>query len=104
MSNIATNSTNGIKQVANSQSFQDLKKDLNTLKDDAAHTLEDAAIVARTLKKESGAIARDGINNLKSAGVDEFHRLEERVRDRPGQSVALAFCAGLMFSYIMGRR
>lgn len=108
MSNTNTNSTNSttsaLKGIANNPGFQDLKSDLNTLKEDAAHTIHDAASVAKTLKNESGAIARDGIKNLKSAGTDEFHRMEARVRERPGQSVALAFCAGLVFSYVMGRR
>lgn len=104
MSNVSTSAGNSIKDIANTPGFSDLRSDLNVLKDDAATTLHDAAALAKTLKGESRAIARDGIKNLKTAGENEFHRMEERVRERPGQSVALAFCAGLMFSYILGRR
>lgn len=101
MSNITTNT---VKEAANNAGLSELRKDLNVLKEDAAATIQDAAVLAKNLKHESGAMARDGVKTLAAAGRNEFEKLEERVRDRPGQSVALAFCAGLVFSYILGSR
>ncbi len=101
MSNTVTNS---VKDTANNAGLRELRHDLSVLKDDAATTLQDAATLAKNLKNEGGAIARDGVKNLAAAGRNEFEKLEDRVRDKPGQSVALAFCAGLVFSYILGSR
>ncbi len=101
MSNTTTNS---VKDAANNAGLRELRHDLSVLKDDAATTLQDAAILAKNLKSEGGAIARDGVKNLAAVGRNEFEKLEDRVREKPGQSVALAFCAGLVFSYILGSR
>lgn len=96
--------TNTVKDAANNSALRELRNDLSVLKDDAATTLQDAATLAKNLKNEGGAIARDGVKNLAAAGRNEFEKLEDRVREKPGQSVALAFCAGLIFSYILGSR
>ena len=101
MTNTATNT---IKDITNNAGLRDVRQDLNTLKDDAATTIHDAAKLARNLKDESGNIARDGVQQLKAAGQSEFYKMEDRVREKPGQSVALAFCAGLVFSYVLGSR
>ncbi len=102
--NTANNAVNSAKDIANNAGFREVKSDLTTLKEDAATTIHDAAKFARNLKAESGNIARDGVEHLKTAGQSEFYKMEERVREKPGQSVALAFCAGLVFSYILGGR
>ena len=104
VTNATNNAVNSAKEIANTAGFREIKDDLNTLKDDAAATMHDAAKFARNLKNESGHIARDSVEHLKSAGQTEFYKMEERVREKPGQSVALAFCAGLVFSYILGGR
>lgn len=96
--------SNSVKDVANNAGLRDLRGDLNNLKEDAVATIQDAATLAKNLKNESGTIARDGVKHLADVGRNEFQKIEERVREKPGQSVALAFCAGLVFSYIMGRR
>ena len=92
------------KEIANNAGLRDIKNDLSVLTDDAKTTIRDAATFAKNIKDESGNIARDGVKQLKTVGENEFHKMEERVREKPGQSVALAFCAGLVFSYILGSR
>lgn len=93
-----------IKEVTNNAGLRDIKNDLSILKDDAKATISDAAAIVKNVKNESGNIARDGVKQLRAVSETEFHKMEERVRERPGQSVALAFCAGLVFSYILGSR
>lgn len=97
-------STNSMKEATNNAGLRELRHDLNLLKDDAATAIQDAAILARNLTNEGGAMARDGVRTLAAASRSEFERLEGRIREKPGQSVALAFCAGLLFSYILGSR
>lgn len=96
--------TNSAKEIVNNAGLREVQSDLSTLKSDAATTIRDAATFARNIKNESGTIMHDGVEYVKSAGQTEFHKMEERVREKPGQSVALAFCAGLVFSYILGSR
>lgn len=101
---MTNNVTSTIKDTANGAGLRDLRSDISNLKEDAVATIQDAATLAKNLKKESGTIARDGVKHLAEVGRSEFERIEDRVREKPGQSVALAFCAGLVFSYLMGRR
>lgn len=92
------------KDYTSNNSLHEIKNDLNILKDDAKTTMRDAATFASNVKSESGNIARAGAEQLKSAGETEFRKLEDRILKKPGQSVALAFCAGLVFSYVLGSR
>lgn len=96
--------TTTAKEIANNAGLREVQSDLSVLKEDAATTIRDAATFARNLKNESGTIARDGVEYVKSAGQNEFHKMEERVREKPGQSIALAFCAGLALATLLGSR
>lgn len=83
---------------------QGIRDDLKVLKGDAAATLKDVAVLAQDLRNEGGNIARDGANQIKSAAQNEYQKLEDRVRERPGQSAAIAFCAGMVLSYVLSSR
>ena len=78
--------------------------EIQTIRDDITALKEDTATLARDIKGKGGRIARDGIDELRAAGGREFHMVEERVRENPGQSVLLAFAAGLFASYLLGSR
>lgn len=47
---------------------------------------------------------RSRMSDLKASGENSLERLEVRVRSKPGQSIAIAFTAGLLASYLLGRR
>lgn len=42
--------------------------------------------------------------NLKISGADVLYRVENRIRTRPGQSVGIAFAAGILASILLRRR
>lgn len=42
--------------------------------------------------------------NIQAMGKDSYAGLEKRIKKSPGQSVAIAFAAGLLASFLMGRR
>lgn len=48
--------------------------------------------------------AHDQMDGLKESGTDALAKIEKRIRSNPGQSVALAFTAGLLASFLLGRR
>lgn len=90
MKDMIDGSTGGVE-------LQELRQDINSLK-------TDAVTLAHDLRANGGIIFKDGINRVKDAGRGSFRRVEDRVKDKPGQSIALAFCAGLILSYLAGGR
>jgi len=47
---------------------------------------------------------RDQVENLKEVGVNRMERVEKRIKAKPGQSIAIAFAAGLLANALLGRR
>lgn len=76
---------------------QDIKDDISALKTDVMalghHLQEDGQEKFEEIKKKA-------IKN----GSKELKLIEDKVKSHPAQSVAVAFCAGVVFSFLMGRR
>lgn len=69
----------------------------------------------QSLKSNVGELAthvkKDGLKNISELAREEYrsfaemgHRLEERIKNQPVQSIALAFAGGLLASLFFGRR
>ena len=78
--------------------------EIQTIREDIAALKEDTAILARDLKDNGGRIYRGGADELRAAGRRELHLIEKHVKENPGQSVLLAFAAGLFAHYLLGSR
>lgn len=81
-----------------------IKEDINSLK---ANTIE----LGRHVKEEGVAkteelkeVAVDQMHNLAEKSKDQLKNVEGKVKEKPLQSIAVAFAAGLAFSILMGRR
>lgn len=74
-----------------------IKKDLTALKE---HT----ATLAKEVKDKGQGVLRDGVDQLIAAAQDEFPDIEKRVKEKPGQSILLAFAAGMFASFLLGSR
>lgn len=85
-----------VTKISHSAELQEIRNDLNALK-------SNVVTLAQDIKNSGGAVARQGIDTLKAAGQDEFQKIEEYVKEKPAQSLALAFCAGLVFSALISR-
>lgn len=85
-----------VKEILGSAEIREIREDLRSLK-------TNVITLAHDIKQGGGVVARDGIDHLRAAGRNEFQRVEDHVREKPGQSIVLAFCAGLAFSVLMGR-
>lgn len=46
----------------------------------------------------------DRVDDLKDSGTAAIEKVEKRIKSRPSQSIAIAFTAGLIASYLLGRR
>ena len=84
--------------------LQDIREDLESLKHNVIeltrHLQSDGTLVAEKIAKRAKLRAVE----LKDAGRDELERLEDRVRDYPSQSIAVAFLAGVVASFLFGGR
>jgi ElaB/YqjD/DUF883 family membrane-anchored ribosome-binding protein len=47
---------------------------------------------------------REQATNLKLSGADALHKVESRIKAKPGQSVGIAFAAGILASLLLRRR
>lgn len=53
---------------------------------------------------ESGEIARERFSQLGDLTEEQLLKLEGRVRSKPGQSILIAFAAGLLASLFLSRK
>jgi ElaB/YqjD/DUF883 family membrane-anchored ribosome-binding protein len=52
----------------------------------------------------AGDYVRDRLDDLKVSGTNALRTAERRIQTNPGQSVALAFAAGLLARFLFGRK
>ncbi len=81
-----------------------IKSDIASLRDNIAgltsHLKNDGKAQVRSAKETLS----EKMTDYKRTGRDQINDIEERVREKPGQSVAIAFAAGLVASYLMRGR
>ena len=98
------NNNNAIKSSDRPLSNFTETKEYETIKEDLASLKDNATTLARDIKGSGKAIVKDGIDNLYGTYESQFQKVEERVKKKPGQSILLAFAAGLAASYVLGAR
>ncbi|MAZ02020.1 MAG: hypothetical protein CMN56_02670 [Sneathiella sp.] len=84
--------------------IDELKEDLASLK---AHMSE----LTASLKKDGAegaeklsARTKEKLGELKDRGQDGIHHIEDHVREKPGQSIAIAFAVGFLASMLLRNR
>lgn len=80
----------------------DIRKDLRALKNDITNLTSHA--VEAGLSRVDGLrdTASEQYDRLKETSKDGFATIERRVREKPAQSLAVAFVAGIVLSLFMG--
>jgi len=84
--------------------INDIREDLSSLKDNTVklsrHIKEDgmeqASEVGRSVSRQAHDLMENGEKNMKV--------LERKISEKPMQSIAIAFGAGLLASVLLGRR
>lgn len=81
-----------------------IREDLDSLKNNVVE-------LTRHMKKDGNAQAAhlrenlaERMEYLQKAGRGRYQQLEGRVKEKPGQSLAMAFGAGILASMLLGRR
>lgn len=103
---MATNKLTSASSAGNTDfsELDEIRGDIDALK---THIAELSRHLQAYSKEELAALtdeARKRVVNLQKAGKKEFKKLESEIQDRPLESVAIALAAGVVLSFLMGRR
>lgn len=89
-------------------SIEDIRNDIDSLKTNVVeltrHIQESGIGHVQELTDEVTTKAQKKAEALRKSGKRELKKLESQVKSHPGQSVALAFAAGMAMTMIMGAR
>lgn len=84
--------------------LQDIREDLDSLKSNVVeltkHIGKDGADQTHELKK----VLESRWSKMQTSGREQYKNIERRVKAKPGQSMAIAFAAGLAASLLLRRR
>jgi ElaB/YqjD/DUF883 family membrane-anchored ribosome-binding protein len=93
-----------LKLKENYPEVNQIQNDISALKEDsldlARHVKDDGAEQINVLSDK----AAQAYAEMKSRGADEMKKIEGHVKERPGQSLAIAFISGVAISYLLRRR
>ncbi len=85
--------------------------EIDELKDDLAALKKHMSELTASLKQDGvdeaekiGARAKEKLGELKDRGSQGIKQIEGKVREKPGQSIAIAFAAGFLASMLMRNR
>jgi ElaB/YqjD/DUF883 family membrane-anchored ribosome-binding protein len=81
--------------------IDDIKKDLDSLKDNVVELTKHMKSEGKSQANKVSSLALDRLADLKKSAAFEYHRAEKQVKAKPGQSIAIAFAAGLVASMLM---
>jgi ElaB/YqjD/DUF883 family membrane-anchored ribosome-binding protein len=84
--------------------FDEIRKDLSSLQSDVALLAADVRKAGSDKANAAIGYVSEQIGTLKEAGTTTVGAVEERIKSKPGQSITIAFAAGLLISYLFGRR
>lgn len=81
-----------------------IKDDIDSLKNNIVELTKHIKVDAKKETKELKKAAANQIEGLRDTSLEQYERLEKQVKAKPGQSVAIAFAAGVVASMLVGRR
>ena len=93
-----------VKTQTHYPEIDDIREDLDSLKNNVIE-------LTRAMKKDGAAkteavkdAAAHRIEDLKISGKAQVKNMERHVKAKPAESIAIAFAAGLVTSFLIGRR
>ena len=83
---------------------RDLSETADDIKENVVGIVQHAKDVGNDKAHQATNYVHERADNLRLAGRDALSRVEDRIRSKPGQSVGIAFAAGILASFLLGRR
>jgi ElaB/YqjD/DUF883 family membrane-anchored ribosome-binding protein len=78
--------------------------DINDIKENVVGLARNLKDVSATKANDAADYVRDRVDTLKETGLDRLEKVEARIQAKPGQSIAIAFAAGLIANFLLGRK
>jgi len=100
MTSHESNATKRSRSRADGEVFSDLKSIKKSILG-ATENIKDASVDGIHAATD---YVSDRVDDLKATGASKIKKVESRIKSKPGQSVAIAFIAGVLTSFIFGRR
>ena len=95
---------NGNGKLAIPSAADDIRRDLNSLQSDVAILASDIKKVGAIQARAAIDYVSDRVDTLKATGNDALVKIEDGIKSKPCQSLTIAFAAGLLVSFLLGRR
>lgn len=95
------------KYAANQTDYPEannIKDSVNSIKQSASELAHHVYSDGRDVLTQAGEKAMDRFDGLRQSGMEELKKVETRVREKPAQSLAVAFAAGIILSFLFGRK
>ena len=85
-------------------SLEKIKKDIDSLQSDVTGLALDVRKVGFDKAHEAMSYVNKNVDSLKTTGADAFEKIEGRIKEKPGQSITIAFVTGMLISYLFSRK
>ena len=92
------------KSTTSYPEISDIKKDLDSLRTNVVELTKHIQTNGKDRTAGIASSAAEKLTDIKSNGEKQLHAVENRVKGRPLESVAVAFAAGAAISFLMGRK
>lgn len=89
--------------LAQYDEIENIREDLDSLKSNIVELTKHIAADGNEQAQELKERALDQIAALQNTGLKQYKSFEKSVKSNPGQSVAMAFAAGLALSLLLRR-
>lgn len=90
------------KEVIKNSEIDDIKNDLNSLKDNVVELTRSLNGSSKPEELKEAVMQR--AEKLKQTGKDNIDTAATRIQDNPLSSIAMAFAAGAVISFLAGRK
>jgi ElaB/YqjD/DUF883 family membrane-anchored ribosome-binding protein len=101
--NRSMNGRHHVKKIA-LPALDDIKKDIDSLQSDVADLAMDVRKAGSDKAQEAITYLNNRVDLLKNSGVEAIDKIEDHIKSRPRQSIAVAFAVGILASYFLGRK
>lgn len=84
--------------------IDDIKQDLASLKDNVVELTKHITQEGMNKVEKVEDAASDKISDLSSQSRQQMQKLEKQVKEKPAQSIAIAFATGILASMLLNSR